>query len=133
MTVLAGGIALPISLADSPDPARRSTVAPVPDDPGDPGRARCRTVSPMSETAGAVEQSPPSARERTPDIRTGRANGWLVAGALVLLTVALRLPAFLSSRHLVFDDGTYGVSVLDMRHGLAPYRGVFSAQGPLHF
>ena len=43
------------------------------------------------------------------------------------------LPAFFSSRHLVFDDGTYGVSVLDMRHGLAPYRGVFSAQGPLHF
>ena len=33
----------------------------------------------------------------------------------------------------MFDDGTYGVSVLDMRHGLAPYRGVFSAQGPLHF
>ena len=50
-----------------------------------------------------------------------------------MLTVVLRLPAFLSSRHLVFDDGTYGVSVLDMRHGLAPYRGVFSAQGPLHF
>ena len=45
----------------------------------------------------------------------------------------LRLPAFLSSRHLVFDDGVYGVSVVDMRHGLAPYRGVFSAQGPLHF
>jgi 4-amino-4-deoxy-L-arabinose transferase-like glycosyltransferase len=57
----------------------------------------------------------------------------LVVGALALLTIVLRLPAFLSSRHLVFDDGTYGVSVLDMRHGLAPYRGVFSAQGPLHF
>ena len=58
---------------------------------------------------------------------------WLVVGALAVLTIVLRLPAFLSSRHLVFDDGTYGVSVLDMRHGLAPYRGVFSAQGPLHF
>lgn len=52
---------------------------------------------------------------------------------LVLATVLLRLPAFLASRHLVFDDGTYGVSVIDMRHGLAPYTGVFSAQGPLHF
>ena len=52
---------------------------------------------------------------------------------LALLTVLLRLPAFFASRHLVFDDGTYGVSVLDMRHGLAPYTGVFSAQGPLHF
>ena len=53
--------------------------------------------------------------------------------ALALLTVVVRLPAFLSSRHLVFDDGTYGLSVIDMRHGLAPYSGVFSAQGPLHF
>jgi len=57
----------------------------------------------------------------------------LIVAALAALTIVLRLPAFLSSRHLVFDDGTYGVSVLDMRHGLAPYRGVFSAQGPLHF
>ena len=52
---------------------------------------------------------------------------------LAILTILVRLPAFLSSRHLVFDDGTYGVSVIDMRHGLAPYTGVFSAQGPLHF
>jgi 4-amino-4-deoxy-L-arabinose transferase-like glycosyltransferase len=58
---------------------------------------------------------------------------WLTLAALAVLTIVLRLPAFLSSRHLVYDDGTYGVSVLDMRHGLAPYRGVFSAQGPLHF
>jgi 4-amino-4-deoxy-L-arabinose transferase-like glycosyltransferase len=58
---------------------------------------------------------------------------WLTLAALAVLAIVLRLPAFLSSRHLVFDDGTYGVSVLDMRHGLAPYRGVFSAQGPLHF
>ena len=50
-----------------------------------------------------------------------------------MLTVAARLPAFFSARSLVFDDGVYGVSVVDMRHGLAPYTGVFSAQGPLHF
>lgn len=71
---------------------------------------------------------------READFRKRRTiSGWRIALILVLLTVVLRLPAFLSSRHLVFDDGTYGVSVLDMRHGLAPYRGVFSAQGPLHF
>ena len=52
---------------------------------------------------------------------------------LVALTVAVRLPAFFASRHLSYDDGVYGVSVVDMRHGLAPYTGVFSAQGPLHF
>ena len=70
------------------------------------------------------------------DRRVGRSPAlpvWAVGIGLALATVALRLPAFLASRHLVFDDGTYGVSALDMRHGLAPYRGVFSAQGPLHF
>ena len=68
-----------------------------------------------------------------PSGRGDRTTVWLTLAALTLLAVVLRLPAFTSSRHLVFDDGTYGVSVLDMRHGLAPYRGVFSAQGPLHF
>jgi hypothetical protein len=58
---------------------------------------------------------------------------WYIPPFLVALTVALRLPAFFASRHLVYDDGVYGVSVVDMRHGLAPYRDVFSAQGPLHF
>jgi hypothetical protein len=58
---------------------------------------------------------------------------WYVVPLLVALTVALRLPAFFASRHLLYDDGVYGVSIVDMRHGLAPYRDVFSAQGPLHF
>jgi 4-amino-4-deoxy-L-arabinose transferase-like glycosyltransferase len=64
---------------------------------------------------------------------TSRPTDRSVVALLALATVLLRLPAFFASRHLVFDDGTYGVSVLDMRHGLAPYTGVFSAQGPLHF
>ena len=86
----------------------------------------------MSENAGtAVPQvhDAPGAARRGP----GGVDARVVMLALAVLTIALRLPAFLSSRHLVFDDGTYGVSVVDMRHGLAPYRGVFSAQGPLHF
>lgn len=83
----------------------------------------------MPETAGAT---PAPVRDAgTPGSR--RVSGWRIALILGVLTIVLRLPAFLSSRHLVFDDGTYGLSVLDMRHGLAPYRGVFSAQGPLHF
>ena len=69
---------------------------------------------------------------RAEAVRAHRRRG-MCAAILVALTVALRLPAFLSTRHLVFDDGMYGVSVVDMRHGLAPYTGVFSAQGPLHF
>src|SRR5437870_4102805 len=69
----------------------------------------------------------------TPDRPTTWPSSRYLVPALALLTVLLRLPAFFASRHLVFDDGTYGVSVIDMRHGLAPYTGVFSAQGPLHF
>jgi 4-amino-4-deoxy-L-arabinose transferase-like glycosyltransferase len=86
----------------------------------------------MSETVGAAA-APPPARQSASSGRTSGATVWPALAALTLLTIVLRLPAFSSSRHLVFDDGTYGVSVLDMRHGLAPYRGVFSAQGPLHF
>ena len=75
----------------------------------------------------------PPAGSRTTASHIVSVAGWSIVVALALLTVVLRLPAFLSSRHLVFDDGTYGLSVIDMRHGLAPYSGVFSAQGPLHF
>src|SRR5438477_103899 len=45
--------------------------------------------------------------------------------------IVTRSPRLFSKRPS--DDGVYGVSVVDMRHGLAPYGGVFSAQGPLHF
>src|SRR6476661_10429248 len=76
----------------------------------------------MSDPAGVAARS----RARTP-------AAWFVAPLLVMLTVAARLPAFFSARSLVIDDGVYGVAVVDMRHGLAPYTGVFSAQGPLHF
>ena len=121
---------------DAPDRARPATVAPAPDPPGDPGAIRFRR---MSETVGAAEPAllerpcrrpewPKSASRRPP-----RWRGWQVMAGLALLAIVVRLPSFLSSRHLVFDDGTYGVSVLDMRHGLLPYREVFSAQGPLHF
>jgi dolichyl-phosphate-mannose-protein mannosyltransferase len=58
---------------------------------------------------------------------------WSIPTLLAVVTVLLRLPAFFSPRNMVIDDGVYGVSVIDMRHGLAPYRDVFSAQGPLHF
>src|SRR5689334_14866772 len=58
---------------------------------------------------------------------------WWSAAVLVFVAVLIRLPLFFSGRSLVFDDGQYGVSVVDMRHGFAPYTGVFSSQGPLHY
>lgn len=51
---------------------------------------------------------------------------------LVLVALAARLPAFVASRHLTFDDGVYGASAAAMRAGAQPFREVFSSQGPLH-
>jgi len=52
--------------------------------------------------------------------------------ALAALAAAVRLPAFLASRHLHFDDGVYGASVVGMRSGMKPFEDLFSPQGPLH-
>ncbi len=51
--------------------------------------------------------------------------------AVLAATVAVRVPALLSPRHVDFDEGVYGVSVLAMRGGALPFRDVFSSQGPL--
>jgi 4-amino-4-deoxy-L-arabinose transferase-like glycosyltransferase len=51
---------------------------------------------------------------------------------LLLGAMVVRLPAFFSTRTLVFDEGVYASSALAMRDGALPFRQVFSAQGPLH-
>src|SRR5262249_19167495 len=43
------------------------------------------------------------------------------------------LGALLVHRSLSFDDGVYGASIAAMRHGLVPYRDLFSSQGPLYY
>lgn len=53
-------------------------------------------------------------------------GSWLAAVALLL-----RLPAYLSAKHLTFDDGVFASSVTAMRDGGVPFREVFSSQGPL--
>jgi hypothetical protein len=45
----------------------------------------------------------------------------------------VRIGALVAHRHLTFDDGAYGVSTIDMRHGMLPYRDLISSQGPLHY
>lgn len=62
------------------------------------------------------------------DRRTWR----LDAAALAAVAVLLRIPAFVASRHLTYDDGFFGLSALEMRHGVEPFRELFSPQGPLH-
>lgn len=56
---------------------------------------------------------------------------WGDLAALAAVTIALRLPAFVSRAHLTFDDGVYGASAVAMRAGGEPFREVFSSQGPL--
>ena len=52
----------------------------------------------------------------------------LIVGSLALL---VRIPAFFAPQPLGFDDGQFAMSVIAMRHGGAPFRQVFSSQGPL--
>jgi len=66
----------------------------------------------------------PAALDRTP--AAGRD-----AGLLGLLAFALRVPALLAPTNLGYDDGGYGLAVVAMREGHAPFRDVFSPQGPL--
>lgn len=51
--------------------------------------------------------------------------------ALAVSAVALRVPAYLASIHLTFDDGVFGASAVAMRAGGRPFADVFSSQGPL--
>jgi hypothetical protein len=54
------------------------------------------------------------------------------AAVLAGIAVLLRLPAFVASRHLTYDDGFFGLSAIEMRDGVVPFRDLFSPQGPLH-
>jgi hypothetical protein len=52
--------------------------------------------------------------------------------ALAALALVVRLATWFSPRHVGYDDGGYGATVLAMREGAEPFRDLFSAQGPLH-
>jgi hypothetical protein len=58
---------------------------------------------------------------------------WQAPAALALIALVVRMRPLFVARHLTLDDGAYGVSIVDMRHGMAPYRDLFSSQGPLHY
>src|SRR5712692_10500707 len=73
----------------------------------------------------------PVAAERTRPA-VGRRTWRLDAAVLAAAAVVLRIPAFVASRHLTYDDGFFGLSALEMRHGVVPFRELFSPEGPLH-
>ena len=73
----------------------------------------------------------PVAAERTrPTV--DRRTWWIDAAVLAVIAVLLRIPAFVASRHLTYDDGFFGLSAIEMRDGVVPFRDLFSPQGPLH-
>jgi 4-amino-4-deoxy-L-arabinose transferase-like glycosyltransferase len=67
--------------------------------------------------------SPRSARTSSPTL--------IDVVLLTLGTVAIRIPAYVATRHLTFDDGTFSSSALAMRDGDIPFRDIFSSQAPL--
>ncbi|HVM40959.1 MAG TPA: glycosyltransferase family 39 protein [Acidimicrobiia bacterium] len=73
---------------------------------------------------------PPSTLTSDPPLHRAR-RPLQIGLVLAAVAVVLRLPAFLADRHLSFDDGVYGASATAMRDGAAPFRDVFSSQGPL--
>ncbi len=77
--------------------------------------------------------APPTTVPPAPGVGVGRSGPprWLLPAAIGAAAVALRVPAYLSVRHLSFDDGVYGASAVAMREGGLPFRDVFSSQGPL--
>jgi 4-amino-4-deoxy-L-arabinose transferase-like glycosyltransferase len=73
------------------------------------------------------------AADRTrPLSRSDRRTWWIDAAILVAVAVALRIPAFVAGRHLTYDDGFFGLSAIEMRDGVVPFKELFSPQGPLH-
>ena len=64
--------------------------------------------------------------------RPDRRAWWIDAAVLAAVAVVLRVPAFVANRHLTYDDGFFGLSAIEMRNGVVPFKELFSPQGPLH-
>ena len=73
----------------------------------------------------------PTTRSSTPATIGTRRRNLLDGLVLSAVTILLRLPAYFAPKHLSFDDGVFASSVIAMRDGGAPFRDVFSSQGPL--
>ena len=59
----------------------------------------------------------PVAAERTRPA-VDRRTWWIDAAVLAAVAVLLRIPAFVASRHLTYDDGFFGLSAMEMRDGI---------------
>lgn len=86
-----------------------------------------RHPGPRDPTVSTV--APTSSARLPDDVRSQRRRD---IGVLLAIAVVLRLPSFFATRHLTFDDGVFGASVVAMRNGGVPFQDVFSSQGPLY-
>ena len=84
----------------------------------------------MEQVVIPTNNTPPDSRLTNPRSGTRRLAALDLLGIAVIAAL-LRLPAFFSSAAIGFDDGVYGLSANSMRYGYAPFRSVFSSQGPL--
>lgn len=99
---------------------RRRSARPAPD-----------PVVDLETPVATLERLRAPVRAGDRDARRARWSRWLPeVVALALAAAVLRIPAVLSTRHLLFDDGVYGASAVAMRHGALPFRDIFSSQGP---
>jgi len=75
---------------------------------------------------GNVRDTPGAALASAPAHRL-----WPDAVLLALGALLVRLPAYFAPTNLGYDDGGYGLAAVAMRQGYAPFRDIFSSQGPL--
>ena len=88
-----------------------------------PSRSGAETPSSAADSLDATAQTERRSSRRWrlwPDVVL------LALGALVV-----RLPSMFAPTQLGYDDGGYGLAVVAMRQGYAPFRDIFSPQGPL--
>ena len=127
-------------LVHSVHPTVHPTVHPSLPQPSTPPLAPPRPTRPRAPTAmtaslDTAADDPSGRRPAESPVATGttgmRLDRLIDVVGLGFLALVLRLPAFLSTRHLTFDDGVFASSVIAMRDGGVPFREVFSSQGPL--
>ncbi|MGZ4677729.1 MAG: ArnT family glycosyltransferase [Acidimicrobiia bacterium] len=67
-------------------------------------------------------------RTSTPQIRW---RWWPDVTVLAVGALLVRIPTMFAPTQLGYDDGGYGLAAVAMRQGYAPFREIFSPQGPL--
>src|SRR4051812_34586953 len=93
------------------------------------GRARDPSRSGAVASHAAASSTDSAALSEEP--RGRRFRWWPDVTLLALGALLVRLPSMFAPTQLGYDDGGYGLAAVAMREGYAPFRDIFSPQGPL--